>query len=384
MPTTGKDQSGDVSLYFHIPFCSKKCPYCHFFVLPDQDQLKKPFVAALLQEWRLRLPQLQGKRIVSIYFGGGTPTKLLPDAYASLLQEIRKSVDLASDCEITLEANPEDVEGERMKGYASAGINRVSIGLQTLQEGELLTLGRGHSKQRAMESVVTVSESGISNISIDLMFELPGQTLASWKRTLEQIATLPISHLSLYNLTIEPHTLFFKQRRELEPQLPSSDERLAMLQHAIDFLPTIGLGRYEISAFSRPGKHSRHNSGYWTGRPFLGFGPSAFSFWEGERFSNAAHYGTYLNSLAGDQLPVTFSEKLTYPHDVQEKLAVELRLCAGVDLEAFAKRWGNLPDTTLSACAALVAKGWLEKEGNVLRLTPEGQLFYDSVAVELI
>ncbi len=384
MPTTGENANRDVSLYFHIPFCSKKCPYCHFFVLPDQDELKKPFTSALLQEWLLRLPELQGKQVVSIYFGGGTPTKLPPETYVSLLQKIRNSVEIASDCEITLEANPEDVELRRMREYAAAGINRVSIGLQTLQEDELITLGRGHSKQRAIESVLTVAEAGISNISIDLMFELPGQTLASWKKTLEQIATLPISHLSLYNLTIEPHTLFFKQRRALEPQLPSSEERLAMLQHALDFLPSIGLGRYEISAFARPGRHSRHNSGYWTGRPFLGFGPSAFSFWGGERFSNAAHYSTYLSTLAENRLPVTFSEKLAYPHDVQEKLAVELRLCAGVDLDVFAKRWGNLPDACLSVCEALVAKGWLEKEGDVLRLTSEGQLFYDSVAVELI
>lgn len=385
MQTIGNDFPGDVSLYFHIPFCSKKCPYCHFFVLPDTDQLKKPFTSALLSEWRLRLSQLDGKRIVSIYFGGGTPTKLPPAAYASLLETIRKSgIAIAPDCEITLEANPEDVEVERMREYASVGINRVSIGLQSLQDTELLTLGRGHSKARAVEAVHTVSQAGISNISIDLMFELPGQTPLSWKKTLEQIADLPISHLSLYNLTIEPHTLFFKQRKTLEPQIPCSEERLQMLQDALDFLPSIGLHRYEISAFAKPGKHSRHNSGYWTGRPFIGFGPSAFSFWEGERFSNAAHYTTYLETLQKNQLPVAFSEKLSYPSDVQEKLAVELRLCSGVDLELFSKRWGRLPVDCIRACEALIAKGWLEKEGDTIRLSSSGQLFYDSVAVELI
>lgn len=382
MQTIGKR---DVGLYFHIPFCSKKCPYCHFFVVPDTHQLKKPFVNALLREWKMRAGALEGMRIVSIYFGGGTPTKLPPSDYAALIEALRaSSIEFASECEITLEANPEDITLERMREYKAAGINRVSMGVQSLQPSELITLGRGHSPERSLEAVAEIHAAGITNISIDLMFELPGQTLLSWKKTLQKLSTLPITHLSLYNLTIEPHTLFHKQQKALQPHLPSDEERLKMLEHAVAYLPTIGLERYEISAFARNGALSRHNTGYWLGRPFLGFGPSAFSYFSGERFSNFSHYNRYLQAIEENLLPTEFKEKLPYPRNVQELFAVQLRLCKGVDMGEFAAAFGPLPEECRGSIQSLVLKGWLEREGPLVRLTSQGQLFYDSVATELI
>lgn len=375
----------DVSLYFHIPFCSKKCPYCHFFVLPNEEKFKQPFVDALLKEWALRLPQLASKRIVSIYFGGGTPTKLPPEKYALLLDAIRNSgIEIAPDCEITLEANPEDVTYHLMGQFQLLGINRLSLGVQSLIDDDLVSLGRVHNVNRSLQAIHEVSDVGIANISIDLMFELPHQTLGSWEKCLMALSNLPVSHLSLYNLTIEPQTVFYKKKGQLAPHLPSDEESLKMLQLAVQSLELIGLKRYEISAFAKPGMHSKHNTGYWTGRQFLGFGPSAFSYWEGTRFSNAAHFNKYLTSLDQSRFPVDFEEKLTFPDNLKELLAVHLRLVEGVDLSRFTRAYGPLPSAIEFDLARLIKKGWLIQEGDVVRLTSCGQLFYDSVAAEII
>lgn len=392
MPTIGKEfylssysHARDVSLYFHIPFCSKKCPYCHFFVLPNEERLKRPFVLALLKEWQMRLPQLEGKRIVSIYFGGGTPTKLAPKEYALLLNAIQSSgIQIAGDCEITLEANPEDVSLSLMQELRALGINRISLGVQSLIDEDLLILGRTHNANRSIAAIEAVYASGITNISIDLMFELPRQSLSGWQKCLKALSNLPITHLSLYNLTFEPHTVFYKKKEQLLPHLPPEEERLQMLQIAVDSLESLGLRRYEISAFAKEGMRSKHNTGYWTARPFLGFGPSAFSYWEGARFSNSAHFNKYLTSLNGSCFPVDFKETLPFPRNLQELLAVRLRLVEGVDLSLFTEAYGQLPLSLEQTLNTLSLKGWLREEGTHVQLTPLGQLFYDSVASEII
>lgn len=371
----------DISLYFHIPFCSKKCPYCHFFVLPNEERFKKPFVQALLKEWSLRVPQMEGKRIVSIYFGGGTPTKLAPNYYAQLLEAVDSSnIAIASDCEITLEGNPEDITVSLMQQFHALGINRLSLGVQSLIDEDLLVLGRTHDTHRSRAAIVQAFEAGIKNISIDLMYELPSQGLGAWQRSLQALALLPITHLSLYNLTFEPHTVFFKQKTHLQARLAPDQERLQMLEAALRAFDRLGLIRYEISAFAKSGMQSRHNSGYWTGRPFLGFGPSAFSYWEAMRFSNVAHFHRYTEMLQTGQLPVDFQEKLTFASHLKERLAIHLRLMEGVHLPSF----GALPADLEYTVLELQEKGWLIREGERLKLTSLGTLFYDSVAAEIV
>jgi oxygen-independent coproporphyrinogen III oxidase len=373
-----------VSLYFHIPFCSRKCPYCHFFVLPDHPRFKEPFLRALHREWSLRKEQLAGKRIVSIYFGGGTPTKLEPSALAALLSAIGQGAHIDPSCEITLEVNPEDAAYDKMLAYKSAGINRLSLGVQSLVEEELLTLNRQHTAQEAVHAIHQSHAAGFKNISIDLMFELPCQTLDSWKKTLAQLDDLPITHLSLYNLTIEPHTVFFKKRAQLEPRLPCDEEKLSMLQYAVAHLEAIGLKRYEISAFAKQGMHSRHNTGYWLGRPFFGLGPSAFSYWDKKRFSNHAHFQRYVDALNSQLFPVDFEECLPYPRNVQELLAVQLRLLEGVHMASFQVRHGKLPQEMHHTLEKLVLRNWLKSNDGCWQLTEEGMLFYDSVAAEIV
>ncbi len=333
-------------------------------------------------EWFRWLPVLKNKKIVSVYFGGGTPALLGAPAISKILSWIHSDLVFTTDNpEITLEANPENITKELMTEYASAGINRVSIGIQTLDPHLLKVLERLHSAQKALDAIWMTREAGIKNISVDLMYDLPGQTLDIWNRTLKEIQQLPITHLSLYNLTIEPHTLFFKQQEVLRKQLPDPDTSLQMYENAISVLAEGGLEQYEISAFARDGKWSQHNVGYWTARPFLGLGPSAFSYWDNKRFRNVANLSRYCKALLQGDSPIDFSEELSPEARRQELLAVQLRLLHGVDLALFQQKHGTISLGPLEQ---------LQKEGLVLlsegraRLTKRGVLFYDTVASELI
>lgn len=359
------------SLYFHIPFCTRKCPYCHFYVIPNDPNHRKQLLEGLLLEWEQVRSHVKDAEIVSVYFGGGTPSLFGVEPIAAILDRI----DMAPNCEVTLEANPEDVTPELMRGYRDAGINRVSIGVQSLEDDSLQILERTHNAKKAKQAILDTAAAGISNISIDLMVELPDQTPASFERTLAQLEQLPITHLSLYNLTIEPHTAFYKRPLNL----PSDDENLAMHQMAMERIEKIGLKRYEISAFAKPGFESRHNVGYWTARPFFGLGPSAFSYNNGKRYRNCANLSKYLQALRENRSPVDFEETLPYPQNVHELLAVELRLLRGVDLSRFA-----LPEQTKKTLGKLIQDDYLIQEGTRLRLSQRGLLWYDTVASEII
>jgi len=357
------------STYFHIPFCTKKCPYCHFYVIPDRPSFHSLLKEALDLEWARQSPLLRETEITSIYFGGGTPS--LYHGIDSILSKIPRP----TDCEITIEANPEEGTFELFSHLRSIGINRLSLGVQSLDDRSLQTLERIHSAERAKNAIKMAEKAGFTNISIDLMYDLPGQTEESWRYTLDQLPDLPIQHLSLYNLTIEPHTAFHKRG----VIIPTGELSFRLLTMALDRLEKIGLNRYEISAFSRPGFESRHNLGYWTARPFLGFGPSAFSYWGGERFRNIANLNRYAKFLKEGSSPVDFREKLIYPADVNELIAIHIRLKEGVDLELF-----KIPEETKAAIEKLASQGLVRQKGSQLQLTDQGMLFYDTVATELI
>lgn len=363
------------SLYFHIPFCSKKCPYCHFYVLPNRLFDRAVLQKALALEWERQLPLLQGTEIASIYFGGGTPSLFGAEALGEVLSRCR-ALSWAPDCEITVEANPEEGSFELFSKLREVGIDRLSLGVQSLDDRSLVVLERQHSAKKAKQAIAAAQKAGFSNISIDLMYDLPDQTESSWRYTLEQLPDLAIQHLSLYNLTIEPHTAF--ERRKNRLVFPTAEESLHLLEIALHALDKMGLQRYEISAFAKPGKESRHNLGYWTFRPFLGFGPSAFSYWEGERFQNVAHLGRYAKALQEGESIVDFRERLKFPANVKEELAIKLRLKKGVELPE------NLPQETLAALERLQSQGLVERENTVFRLTERGMLFYDTVATEII
>ena len=377
--------NGDLSLYFHIPFCTKKCDYCHFYVLPDKAPFHQLLMEGLSLDLELWAPQLQNKNLISIYFGGGTPSLLGAAALSQLLNKVRALIPFDhKQIEITLEANPETVSEGLIRNYAQAGVNRISLGIQTLDDALLNKLGRSHHAATAIKAIEATAAAGISNISIDLMYDIPGQTLGSWQKTLQHIGQLPITHLSLYNLTIEPHTVFFKYREALRKELPDAECSAQMYEMAQAALQDCGLVQYEISAFARNEKFSVHNVGYWDGRPFLGFGPSAFSYWQGRRFRAVANLNRYVQALREQRSPIDFSEELPATESRRELLAIALRLRSGVRLSDFQRRHGPLDQETIATLQRLEQDGLMMRSGDTIALTDRGVLFYDTVATDLI
>ncbi len=332
------------------------------------------FQKALLSEWEKRQVLLKNKDFTSIYFGGGTPSLLEPSFIESILDLTGRQG------EITLEANPEDITLEKMQTYRKIGINRLSIGVQSLHDPTLSIIGRAHTAQKAHDAIHIAHQAGFDNITIDLMYDLPHQTIDTWDHTLNKLSSLPIAHVSLYNLTFEEPSVFHRKQRSLQPHLPSQEDSLHMLKSAIHTIESVGLKRYEISAFGTP---SIHNTGYWTGRPFLGFGPSAFSYWDGRRFRNTANLVKYMESIEKNEPWVDFTEKLSFEAHMREMLAIGLRLIDGIEPTSFQQRFGTFSEelkTTLQEQETKNNLTWNER----LSLTDSGRLFYDSVATEII
>ncbi len=359
-----------ISLYIHVPFCTKKCPYCHFFVIPHTSAHERRYLLALEKEMDLICPFLENRELISLYFGGGTPSLLDPSTLASIIAKYSTAK------EITLEINPERITLEKLRAFKEAGINRASFGVQSFDKDLLKVLGREHSAKDAICAVEMCQQAGIDNISIDLMYDLPHQTLDSWKYSLDQAIKLPITHLSLYNLTIEPHTSYFKNEARLRPYQPSEEDSAAMYLLAQEVFSSNGFEQYEISAFARDGRISLHNTGYWQARDFIGLGPSAFSDYQKERWRNVAHLERYCKALFSGQSPIDMREKLSLERRFREELVIALRLLKGVDIQ--------LDDLLAKSVAKLEAQKLLTYQNSHLQLTARGVLFYDEVAAELI
>lgn len=372
----------DFSIYVHLPFCSKKCPYCSFYVIPFQIAKAKAYTNLVKKEWSLYRCQFSSKKLISLYFGGGTPS-LYPEGICALIKMIGEDFDL-SDTEITVEVNPENGSQELFETLKKGGVNRISIGAQTFDDCLLKKIGRMHTAKETVDAINNCALAGISNISIDLMSELPGQTHGHITHTLDVIKTLPITHLSLYNLQIEPGTSFYKRRKQLVKEIASEVEASQMLINCFNFLEEMGFSRYEISAFAKEGKISKHNFGYWIGRPFLGLGASSFSYIDKERFQNIAHIGKYAKKIGSGDLAVDFREKLSIQGALLELLALHFRLTKGFDLKAFEKHHGNLPHESLLEIEKLENEQLIEKRKNLFALTLKGTLFFDEVAPRLI
>ncbi|MBI5346281.1 MAG: radical SAM family heme chaperone HemW [Chlamydiae bacterium] len=370
----------ELSLYFHIPFCKKKCPYCHFYSVFPANLLLDNFSKALLIEIMQKKGLFNNKKIVSVYFGGGSPSILTPDFYRKILGKLP----IDPDTEITLEANPDDVYLEKFRELKNIGINRISLGVQSLDEKLLNFLNRNHSLNQVFKALDDIRASGFNNISIDLMYDIPYQTLKTFENTLLSLENLKISHVSLYNLTFEENTPFYLKKELLNKKRPSDKTSLAMFNLAVKTLKSLGFKHYEISAFAKNNMLSKHNVGYWTAREFLGFGPSSFSYFEKKRFKNCSNLKTYFNKLAKSQSAVDFEEKLNYPNDVKELFLINLRLLDGLNFEKFQERVGNLPQSTLKTIERLKQDNFLTFDAPNIKLTEKGLLFYDTLAEEII
>ena len=364
-------------LYVHIPFCARICPYCAFYKdLLDRSQTWR-FCEAILRELaQYQSSQLTGDRRSSlvpstIYFGGGTPTALNIAQLEFLLRGFREQLDLSELVEWTIEANPGSVSARKAGILKEFGINRISLGVQSWDDQLLKLLGREHNARQAEESFCTLRAAGFTNINVDLMFGLPGQTIDQWRLTLEKTVALQPDHISAYCLTYEEDTEFFLRQARCEfRQDPDADTEFFEL--AMSMLEDVSYEHYEISNYARPGFASVHNRAYWLGKDYLGIGPSAVSTVRMRRWQNVCDYRSYIERVLSDESPIASSENLTHEMKRTERIALSLRTRDGVrasDLKRFAPQANEF-----------IALGLLQESNGNFVLTRKGKPLADSVA----
>jgi oxygen-independent coproporphyrinogen-3 oxidase len=313
------------------------------------------------------------KSISSLFFGGGTPTCLPAGALKMILDELRYSFSLMEGCEITVEANPGTVDDAGLETLLKAGVNRLSLGVQSFNDGLLGVLGRIHSTAQALEAVRLVRAAGFANLNLDFIFGIPGQTLSDWQETLAQAVALGPEHVAAYGLQLEEGTPLAQGVVRGEISACPEDLELMMYRHAVEYLDTGGYKQYEISNFARPGRECAHNLVYWLNTPYLGLGPAAHSFIGGERFSNVTALDRYSERLSRGEYPVEAREKLTVEDEMAETMFLGLRLTAGVDLNLFHRRFGRrAEDVYRQEIERLIKNGLVEINGGFLRLSGKG------------
>ena len=368
-----------MELYIHIPFCVRKCAYCDFLSAPaDQDTIAH-YMDALKKQLVRQAASFQDRKIDTVFIGGGTPTVLLTEQLAELLETVQINYALAKDIEITVEANPGTITAGKARALAGGGGHRVSLGLQSASEQELRLLGRIHTYDDFLRSYGLVREAGIRNVNVDLMSALPGQTIASYEKTLHQVLSLHPEHISAYSLIIEEGTPFYEQYREdeklrdagEEPRLlPSEECERAMYELTGALLSDYGYERYEISNYAKKGHECRHNIGYWTGEEYLGVGLGASSYIEGTRFCNTSDLRAYLEE---DFTPREV-QKLSKNDRMAEFFYLGLRMTAGVSKAEFVRRFGLGAEAVYGEVLKdLAAQQLLEDTGTYYRLTPFGR-----------
>ena len=357
-------------LYFHIPFYPKLCPYCSFYVETGAQNKTTRFLDALLRE--VETAQAAHKlQPETIYFGGGTPSALTCDQLAYLLSGLRARLDLRGLREWTFEVNPATVRADKARVLREAGVSRISLGVQSWDDGLLKTLGRIHDAAQAEKTYGILREAGFANINLDLMFAVPGQTLAQWQATLERTVSLRPEHVSSYCLTYEEDTEYFRQLKL--GAFRQDDERdAALFETTIDTLSAAGFEHYEISNYARPGFESAHNFAYWRGADYLGFGPSAFSTVGLRRWQNVPDTAAYTQRALAAESATSFSEELTSATRAGEIAAFAVRTRDGIATDTL-NRWRK-------EVREFHELGFLENRGERTILTRRGKLMADSVA----
>ncbi len=370
----------DIGLYIHVPLCRQRCHFCAFYLEIATPARIESFLSALERELTLYHQQnvLAGRTLQSIYFGGGTPTTIPPQQLTLLLAGIKKTFPVTPDVEVTVEAHPSTVTRQDLRVLAEAGFNRISLGAESMAPQDFIPIGRPGTVSDTEQAVQNARTAGFSNINLDLMYGLPGQSLASWTTTVQSLVRLNPTHISCYALTIEDHT---KLAHDIAKGLiPAPDEALQveMEEAAETVLIQAGFTRYEISNYAKPGYACRHNLLYWTDGDYLGLGPSAQSYVAGCRFGNIADLDAYAGQLQNAHLPVTDRRMLTNEEQQRDALIFGLRLLNGVRSNLAieeAEQRGIL--------IQLTERGLIVNENDRIKLTPLGRRFADSVASEL-
>lgn len=370
-------------IYFHIPFCKQACHYCDFHFSTSM-QYKDEMLQAMLKEIGIRREYLEDKNISSIYFGGGTPSILDASDIDRLIGEVSKYFEIDSDAEITLEANPDDLNHKKVQELRKTAVNRFSIGVQSFFEEDLLWMNRAHHADEAKSSIMRVQDAGFENITCDLIYGYPLLTDVKWNSNMQQLIDFEIPHISSYAMTVEKKTAL--NHLIQKGKTPAMDEQQSASQMLmlIDKLTSAGYEHYEISNFAKPNKYAKHNSNYWKGKSYLGIGPSAHSFNGNSRSWNKANNALYINGVENNELALE-TEALTKNDQFNEYVMTSLRTIWGINLEYVSKTFGNDFSTLLlSNLEEYKALGDINiSVDKIITLTPQGKLIADQIASDL-
>jgi oxygen-independent coproporphyrinogen-3 oxidase len=380
-------RGSDAGLYVHLPFCLSKCRYCDFvsYAIGRHRSILPSYLEALRREAAARADELAGRRVVGVYFGGGTPTTLAPGDLAALLRDLGRVFDLAPGAEVTIEANPGTVDPAGLAILRAAGFNRLSLGAQAFQDDLLKRLGRVHDTVEIGRAVADARRAGFDRVNLDLIFGLPGQTVADWRDSLDRAVDLDPEHVAAYGLKVEPGTPFGADLAAGQLDLPGEDLEAAMYEEGRTALGAAGFIHYEISNWAKPGGQSRHNLLYWRNQDYLGLGVAAWSHHGRTRRGNVTGLEDYVGRVTAGLDPLAESEELDPRRAAGEAAFLALRTLDGLDLEAFtAEQGGGLADLFPGAVDRVTATGLAIVEGGRLHLTSRGLLLANQVFQEFV
>ena len=384
MPILRRKDKLPLGIYVHVPFCRSKCQYCDFYSLTTKDdKLLDSYMDAMCTHIKESGQLAPNHRVDTVYFGGGTPSFFGAEGMATLLTAIRRSFDVANDAEITFEANPDSVSPKLLKRLRAEGFNRVSLGIQCDDDALLQKLGRPHTYAQAVTAVERIRKAGFRNLSLDLMYGLPGQTLESWEKTLRRVLALNPEHMSCYGLKVEENTPLYQYKDVCN--LPDDDTQADMYLAAVEILRTKGYRQYEISNFAKKGLVSRHNLKYWTGGEYLGFGPDASSDFGGKRFTMVRDLLGYIDGIKNGTQVLSELSEIPQRERAGEFLMTRLRTTAGIRADEYEKRY-LLPFAPLEEAMARFARQGYARKANdgSWSLTPEGFLISNSIITDLL
>lgn len=370
-----RDSKKELELYLHIPFCIRKCAYCDFLSGPATDEVKSQYVEALIREIKSSGKKYKEYCVTTIFMGGGTPSILMPEQMTAIFDALKVSFDIKKDAEITIEVNPGTVTDEKFQAWKAAGINRLSIGLQSVKNEELQMLGRIHSYEQFLDTFQKARMYGFENINVDLISAIPGQTLKSWCETLRTVAELSPEHISAYSLIIEEGTPFYEKYGEenyIEETglLPDEETERKIYEETEKILLEYGYERYEISNYAKKGYECKHNCGYWERKEYLGLGIGAASLIGNRRFNTVSELNKYLEC---DSSEYENEEILSEQEEMEEFMFLGLRMMSGVRKTEFKAYFGkNIEEVYGSVLAELEKKQLLEISGDVIKLTKYG------------
>lgn len=380
------------SLYVHIPFCVRKCPYCDFNSHAVPRIPERQYTEALVQELEFYAPldDWKGRELKSIFFGGGTPSTFAPGSIAKLIERAASRFGFAREIEITLEANPGTADSRNFSGYRACGVNRLSVGAQSFQPGLLAFLGRIHSADETREALRIVRRAGFDNFNLDLIYAIPGQSLPDLAADLEEALSFDPPHLSAYNLTIEEGTPFYREYLAGRLKTLPEETEIAMIELIEERLEEAGLERYEISNYARPGRHSRHNMNYWEGGDYLGIGAGAHSYKQGQarcngtRWRNEKNPARYIERVAREGEAIVEREEIDRAKGAAEFMFLGLRTMRGISMREFALRFGQKPEALYPQIRDWIREGLMEEREERLRLTRRGLLVSDSLFLNFV